>query len=514
MWIILRVRLWINGVQGGSAAKSRQIGIFGQGPRFALTGPHLWGTMAAMDKHAGREGRDGKMKSDYGYFGIMGALFLFLLALFCLDRLLCRRTKPELPWPKREGAVGLVLFLGSFLVLFLLNDHKFVFYNNYSYLADALLHGRLYVDGMPAYLESVEFGGHVYMHFAPGPAILCLPFVAIFGINGFNIALLSLILGAANTALAYHVFRQMGIGRDRRERLWCGSLLTFGTVHCFLAALGHGWFLGHVSSWFFLLVGMVFLTVPEEKRTHAHLFFAGLFYGCAVTCRMPNLLGALFFGGYILTRYPKEKWLASLLFFCLGAAVPGGLYMAYNYARFGTIMDKGYNLTHLKDLFRSRYNEMQSLPKEEQLAYLKAAEQEVGGPLQLRYVKVNLYSIFLLGPEFTKEYPYVIPTLAGVSLTHLSPALYAAGWVDYRRDRLTWFLLATAVVCAVPFLMNYGNGFAQFGMRYAMDFLPYVGILAAMGMTRKPLGGWKVALILLCMLLNMWGPVYWNIFYK
>ena len=107
----------------------------------------------------------------------------------------------------------------------------------------------------------------------------------------------------------------------------------------------------------------------------------------------------------------------------------------------------------------------------------------------------------------------MIPTLAGVSLTHLSPALYAAGWVDYRKDKLPWFLLATAVVCAVPFLMNYGNGFAQFGMRYAMDFIPYVGILAAMGMTRKPMGGWKVALILLCMLLNMWGPVYWNIFY-
>ena len=453
------------------------------------------------------------MEASFGYFGIMGAIAMALLALFCLDRLYCRREPPERPLPRREGAMELLLFLLSFLVLFLLNDHRFVYYNNYSYLADALLHGRLYVDGMPAYLESVEFGGHVYMHFAPGPAILCLPFVAVFGVGGFNIAWLSLLLGAANTALAYRVLRQMGIGRDRRERLWCAALLTFGTVHCFLAALGHGWFLGHVSSWFFLLLGMAFLTTPEEKRKDVHLFLAGVFYGCAVTCRMPNLLGALFFFGFILTRYRRETWLRSLLFFCLGAALPGGLYMAYNYARFGTILDKGYNLTHLKDMHRDLYLQMQALPKGEQLAFLQAAEKEVGGPLQLRYVAFNLYSIFLLGPEFRTEYPYVIPTLAGVSLTHLSPALYAAGWVDYRKDKLPWFLLATAVVCAVPFLMNYGNGFAQFGMRYAMDFIPYVGILAAMGLTRKPLGGWKVALILLCMLLNMWGPVYWNIFY-
>ena len=454
------------------------------------------------------------MEPTFGYFGTMGGLALFLLALFCLD-LVCRRVPaPAADVPRREGLTCFVLFAAAFLVLFLLNDHSFVFYNNYSYLADALLHGHLYVDGMPAYLESVEFGGHVYMHFAPGPAILCLPFVAIFGVYGFNIAWLSLLLGAANTALGYLVFLRMGIGRDRRERIWCAALLTFGTVHCFLAALGHGWFLGHVSSWFFLLLGMAFLTVPEERRKNIHLFLSGIFYACAVTCRMPNLLGALFFFGYILVRYPKEKRLSSLLFFCLGAAIPGGLYMAYNYVRFGTIMDKGYNLTHLKDLYRNRYDEMQLLPKSEQMAYLKAAEQEVGGPLQLKHVKYNLYSIFLLGPEFTREYPYVIPTLAGVSLTHLSPALYGAVRADYRRDKLTWFLLAAAVVCAVPFLMNYGNGYAQFGMRYAMDFIPYVGILAAMGLTRKPLKSWKVALIEVCMLLNMWGPVYWNVFYK
>ncbi len=114
------------------------------------------------------------MQPNFGYFGTMGALGLFLLALFCLDRVYCRcrqMAEPEVlelevlePAPSREGLTCLVLFLASFLILFVLNDHSFVFYNNYSYLADALLHGHLYVDGMPAYLESVEFGGHVYMH--------------------------------------------------------------------------------------------------------------------------------------------------------------------------------------------------------------------------------------------------------------------------------------------------------------------------------------------------------------
>ena len=87
--------------------------------------------------------------------------------------------------------------------------------------------------------------------------------------------------------------------------------------------------------------------------------------------------------------------------FACGAAVPGELYMLYNFVRFGTIMDKGYNLTHLKDKYREMYDQMQLLPKSEQMAFLKDAEKQVGGPLQLQYVKYNLFSIFLMMPEFT-----------------------------------------------------------------------------------------------------------------
>lgn len=195
------------------------------------------------------------------YGTIMLSLSILLLGVFLLDRL-WRRGGILLPAKERgfldRGGMELLLFLGAFLLFFLLNNHKFVFYNNYSYLAEALLHGRLYVDGMPEYLESVAFGGHTYMHFAPGPSLLCLPFVAIWGVDGFNIAWLSILLGAGNCTLFYRVFRQMGIGRGIRERFWCTVLAVFGTTHCFLAAIGHSWFLGHVSGWFFLLLAIVF----------------------------------------------------------------------------------------------------------------------------------------------------------------------------------------------------------------------------------------------------------------
>ena len=37
-------------------------------------------------------------------------------------------------------------------------------------------------------------------------------------------------------------------------------------------------------------------------------------------------------------------------------------------------------------------------------------------------------------------------------------------------------------------------------------------LLACMGLT--PLRPWKKALLLLCMAVNAWGPLYWNCFYR
>lgn len=452
------------------------------------------------------------MTEHSAYFYTMLAAAVLLGGLFLTDRLFHRRGKAPLDAvPERVLEAGLFVF--SFLVFFLLNNKRFVYYNNYSYLADALLNGRLYVDGMPEYLESVSVGGHTYMHFAPGPSLLCLPFVAIWGVDGFNIAYLSMGLGAANSVLFYRVFRNLGIGRDRTERLWCVLLAVFGTVHCFLAAVGHSWFLGHVSSWSFLLLATEMMTRHGAGKD-LELFLSGLFFGLAVSCRMACLPGAVFFGGYILLRRGKDRLVPAALCFAAGAAVFGGLYMLYDYARYGTIMDKGYNLTHLKDMQRPVYDEMLTLSDTPaQMAFLREAEALYGGPLGTQHIRYNLYSIFLMPPIFSAESPYVIPGTRGVSLSVLSPALYLALLVPLRKEKLWRYTLAAMILCAIPFLLNYGNGAAQFGMRYAMDFLPYTLLLAAAGLTRRPVRGWKRALILLCVFLNLWGPVYWRYFY-
>ncbi|MCL2696162.1 MAG: hypothetical protein FWE69_07545 [Clostridiales bacterium] len=456
------------------------------------------------------------MEHSAGYFPTMIVIAVLLVCAWLLDLLYLRKIAagaspcPTDLLPKRYG-IEITLFVLTFFVFFLLNNRQFVIYNNYSWFADALLNGRLDIPDMPAYLESVEFGGKIYMHFAPGPALLCLPFVLLFGISGFNTAYLCMLLGAGNAVLFYKVLERMEIGAGRRDRLWCTVFAIFGTVHCFLAAVGHSWFFGHVATWFFLLVSMFLVTSKNKKHEELLTFLAGFAFGLAVTCRLSNLLGGVFFAGYLLLK--RERVLRSLLLFAAGAAIPGAFYMAYNYARFGTIMDKGYNLTFLKDRVRDQYDIMQALPKSEQLAFLNHAETIYGGPLQAKHIRSNLHSIFLLTPDINlSAYPYVIPTLAGVSLTVLSPALYFLVRAEWK-DKLNWFLAAATVLASIPFLMNYGNGFAQFGMRYAMDFLPYMILLACMGLSRRGVQPWKTAIICYCILANMWGPIFWNTFY-
>ncbi|HBQ63627.1 MAG TPA: hypothetical protein DD727_01600 [Clostridiales bacterium] len=390
----------------------------------------------------------------------------------------------------RKGATNsklleLLVLLFSAALIFLFNNHRFVIYNNYSYLAQSLLQGRLDVPQIPDYLESVSYNGTTYMHFAPGPSILLLPLIAIFGM-GFNIGILANLLGAFNILLFYRILIKLGFD-DLKGRLWLTALFGFGTVHFFLSVVGHSWFLGHVSATFFILLALL-LTVGKAKRGKDRwciFLLAGLAYGMAVTCRMPLLLSGLLFLGLILLG-KKAGWKGVLLF-AAGAAVPGGLYMLYNYLRFDTILDLSYVLTFAKD-----------------------RPEMTGGPLQLQFVPYNLYSMFILSPEFTQGFPWLKPSLAGVSLTFTSPALFAA--VMARGEKwMVGLLWQTAGLTALPFLLNYGNGMAQFGMRYAMDFIPFLMILAAMGW--KKMGMYRKGLISLCIWLNIWGVLYWNAYY-
>jgi len=443
----------------------------------------------------------------------MWALTIAIMILMYAETILVlKNTKSKKQMDMRFA--GMCLIVLSFITFWLCNNHQFNYYNNFSYFAKSLLEGRLSVE-LPAYLESVEYQGMQYMHFAPGPAILSIPFVAIWGVDGFNCTYLAMLLGACNLPLAMKVLFNMGIAKTDRDRFWLGLMLTFGTVHFFCASQGSSWFIGHVATLFFLLLAFCFLTDNTNRFSTGNLFLAGLFFGFAVTCRLAALFGFVFATGYLwLYKKEKKEGIRNILLFCCGAAVFGSLYMTYNYVRYGTIMDMGYHLTYLKDYHRENYDILQRAPVNEQRALLKQMSKECGGPLQTKFIKYNLFSVFFMAPQFQTSFPFIIPAVTGVAVTFTSPMLYCGILAD-KKDKLTWILMATTLITAIPFLLNYGNGMAQFGMRYSMDFTPYLWLLMCLALTKKGnLRWWMKIGIAICILINGWGTLYWTCFYS
>ena len=408
-----------------------------------------------------------------------------------------------------KNQIAIILFIFSFTLFMLCSNHQFNPYNNYSYLAESILNGHIDVPNIPSYLESVSFMGHTYMHFAPGVAWISIPFVFVFGISKFNPIYLAMFLGSLNSSLAYLILDQKKIGKSRKDRVLLSLMLTIGTVHFFCAAVGSSWFLGHVATMFFTLLSWYIMFKVEKKnnrKNYLYLFLSGLFFGLAVNCRLSALLGCVFLLYHIYKIYKFN--LKPYLFFAGGAAIFGSIYMIYNYVRYGTIMDQGYSLTYLKDYHREAYDIIQNSPINEQKALLKEYTNQFGGPLQLKYIKYNLYSIFMMAPRFSWNFPYIIPEISGTAITFTSPMLFAAVKAK-RKDKYVIVLWITTLLTAIPFLLNYGNGQAQFGMRYSLDFTPYLWLLMCIGLGKKKLSWLTIVGIGFCYLMNMYGTLYW-----
>ena len=137
----------------------------------------------------------------------------------------------------------------------------------FNYLADAFLHGQLSLYTLPPNLHDLAlFNGQYYMYWPPFPAVVLLPFIALFGV-GFSDVLFTLGVGALNVflvALTLRVLDRKGIlPLDPEQRGLMTIFFAFGTVHLFLASLGNVWFTSQVIA--FLCCVLAYLAAVGLK---------------------------------------------------------------------------------------------------------------------------------------------------------------------------------------------------------------------------------------------------------
>jgi hypothetical protein len=361
-------------------------------------------------------------------------------------------------------------------------------YNNYVLLADAFRHGRTWIDWPGPYIDALAHAGRYYVIEAPLPAVLLLPAVIAFGKSADQSLLAALLAGVALCA-AWEICRRLGVP-PRSTVLLCGFLLL-GTDLFWCAMLGDVWFIAHVSAAAFTLLAL--LEVLGLRRG----WLVAIFAACAVESRFSLLFALPVYATLLGLRWgdpddertPQERRRA-LVTFALALVPFAAGWVWYNELRWGLPYDIGYTAWYHQD----------------------QAGAPAGSPFRLAYLPYQLYSFFVRFPDVQGTFPYLIPTMNGVALTWTSPALLLALFAKGPRT-LVVAMWAATVLTALPSLLYYVNGFAQFGMRHALDFEPFLFVLMALA-ARRGLRALGTAACLVSMLAGVWGVWFWRAFIR
>ncbi|MBV8196725.1 MAG: hypothetical protein JO263_01200 [Candidatus Eremiobacteraeota bacterium] len=358
-------------------------------------------------------------------------------------------------------------------------------YNNFVLLAQAFLHGHAWIDWPGNYIDALRYtDGRYYVIEAPLPAVLLLPVVAIFG-GQTNQTLLSVILVSVGIGAAWELGERFGLPWQRN--VWICAFLLAGTDLLWCAMLGDVWFIAHVCAVAFTLLAL--LEAFGKKRG----WLVALWAVCALESRFTMALAIPVYawlicepGSTILPRLRRARILA----FCGVLLVAGILWAGYNEARWGTLTDIGYTMWYHAD----------------------SAGSPIGSPFQIRYLTYQLESFFISAPHFTRAFPYVVPDFGGIALTWTSPALLLA-FAARRPKQLAIAMWIATALTAIPNLLYYVNGYAQFGMRHALDFEPFLFVLMALA-AQRGVPAWGRVLIAYSVLVGLWGCAYWNHFVR
>lgn len=345
--------------------------------------------------------------------------------------------------------------------------------DHFVYLAYSFLHGRLYVTGGGTALEElVLLNGHYYVVYPPMSAIILLPFVAVFG-TSVDQSLVSIILASICVSLTWLMLRKVGMKGSKV--LWLVALFGFGTCFWYTAAVGSAWYIEQVTAVLFLTTAIILALYKKNN------IFVGVSLGCAYLSRLPTVLAFPFF--LLLAYEQNDSWrprLKQMSLFFVGLAIPVFLDLAYNFARYDTILDIGYTII------------------------IKGDPNYTYGLFSLTYIPRNIYAIIFQGPILVNSFPYFKPDWMGLGLFFTTPAflyIFNGPW-----NKLSKYS-AVAVVCILSLLITHGEvGFTQFGYRFSLDFTPFLMLLTAKGMSEK-LSWQEKAIIILSILVCLWGVV-------
>lgn len=324
-----------------------------------------------------------------------------------------------------------------------------------------------------------------YISFPPAPAVVMLPFAAVWGYDT-NDVIITILFAALNAALLF-LLLQLLVARGHSERsvrdnIWFTVLFAFGTVAFFSSVQGAVWFTALV---FGVTFNLIYCMAALDAR---HPILAGLMLGVGMATRTPIAFCVAFFAWQLF--FPKNTWdreriveiLKKGTMFAAPVLAIGIALMVYNNARFGSPMEFGHSYLSGGAADRIRDH----------------------GMFSTYYLNLNLSSALVHMPRISTVDPFITISKHGLGLLFATPVLFLLLRPATKR-KLMLACWVTVGCAAVPGLLYQNSGWEQFSYRFALDYFPYLMMLLALG--GRPITGKVKALIVFSIIVNLFGAI-------
>jgi len=330
---------------------------------------------------------------------------------------------------------GLILLLAQMSNLFFTAN-----YQQYRYLAESFLMGRLDFVEMPgtSWGDVAHYGNNYYWPLGVFPAVLLTPFVFVWRVFGstFQQGYMTLGIFLWSVYLVFRLARKfVKIGHEA----WITLTFVASTSYIGIVLVPWSWHLAHAVAVWLLLVAI------HEYLNRQRWAVIGLVLGLVFATRPTAGLSVIFFAGALLLtdkHRPAKLTDAALFVSCFTAVIL--LVMYYNYLRFSSPFESGYN-------------------------YQLVGKPD--GPLAGPWNILPNLRVFLFGmPLRIDQLPYFAADPFGMSLFVVSPWLLLVR--PKRWQRLDSLLGANIVITTLFFLSWWSTGSNQIGYRFSLDFMP------------------------------------------
>ncbi|OGO51036.1 MAG: hypothetical protein A2Z32_06235 [Chloroflexi bacterium RBG_16_69_14] len=377
--------------------------------------------------------------------------------------------------------------------------------------------------------------------FPPLPALVLLPFVALWGLATNDQAIFT-VLAAVDVAICWWAIGRLPVGPA--VRLGTTVFFAFGTVFWYTAQTSTTWYQAHIVA-----VGLTFLAIglavradpaavdgeprPSTGLTSARRlpgalaidprqFVVGLLFGLACTARLSVVFGAPFFA-FVGSGdgWRRRAWSAGL-----GAAVPILGLVLFDVVATGQIVNPAYD--HLYRLETAAYpglgyhadwgiEDPRYLLQNLGIALFGVPDilpARLPDALAVAPVPVCTDSGALRG-LFDVSCPLAVPRDTGMSVLLTSPAYLLAIPVLglFSRSRIVTGAVLAVGAIALFDLIHFSQGWVQFGYRFSNDAAPFAVVLVALGFERLAVRRrWGMllgmSLVVVSLAINAWGVIW------